>query len=246
MKVGVATDIGLVRSINEDSYYCSNGTRGLYLYIIADGMGGHSGGEIASKASVETVRHFIETNFERPEYVEDRLSMIREAMARANSEVYNRATAIDGLEGMGTTLTMAIIDRKRLYVGHIGDSRMYLLRNGKFDKLTEDHSLVAELIKKGSISPEEGDRHPQKNIITRALGTDRNIEMDLLTKDLQRDDLILMCTDGLTNMLDLEEIVSLCDAEVNPQSLVEKLVDSANNKGGTDNTTVIAVKVGWD
>jgi protein phosphatase len=246
MKAGVVTDIGLVRNENQDSYYCSDGTDDLNLYIIADGMGGHNGGEIASSTAVEAIRYFIKTHHEKDEYVKDRLSMIKEAMNRANDEVYRCAAATAGLEGMGTTLTMAVIEGTRLYIGHIGDSRMYLLRDGKFEKLTEDHSLVAELIKKGSISPEEGDRHPQKNIITKALGTEKTIEMDLLAKELHEGDKILLCTDGLTNMLDLEEIINICAAEDNPQSLSGKLVERANKKGGRDNTTVIAVKVGWN
>jgi protein phosphatase len=246
MKAGVATDIGLVRNINQDSYYCSAVTGSLFLYIVADGMGGHNGGEIASKTSVETIRCFIETHQDKTGYLEDRLYMIKEAMSRANREVYSHAMSTEGLEGMGTTLTMALIEGKKLHIGHIGDSRMYLMRNGECEKLTEDHSLVAELIKKGSISPEEGDKHPQKNIITKALGTDRLVEMDLLTKDLRDGDLILLCTDGLTNMLDLDDIVSMCRVEDNPQSLSEALVEKANSKGGRDNITVIAVKVGWD
>ncbi|MDD2573502.1 MAG: Stp1/IreP family PP2C-type Ser/Thr phosphatase [Firmicutes bacterium] len=246
MKVGAATDIGLSRMINQDCYYCSSGLNAPHLYIVADGMGGHNGGEIASKISVDTVRSFIESGYQGAEYVKDRLLMIRDAMNKANSIVYNRSLDNQDLEGMGTTLTMALLEEGRLYIGHIGDSRMYLMRDGEYRKLTEDHSLVAQLIKNGSISPEEGDNHPQKNVITRALGVDMTVEMDLDTEMLQKDDTLLLCTDGLTNMLDLDEIIRICSEEKDPQSISETLVEEANIKGGKDNVTAIVVKVGWN
>ena len=244
MKVGAATDIGLSRMMNQDSYYCSSGLKAPHLYIVADGMGGHNGGEIASKTSVDTVKFFIESGHNKPEYISDRLLMIRDAITKANSVVYNRSMEDQNLKGMGTTLTMALIEGKRLYIGHIGDSRMYLLRGEECRKLTEDHSLVAQLIRNGSISPEEGDYHPQKNVITKALGVDMTIEMDLDTEMLQQGDTLLLCTDGLTNMLELDGIIKICSNGQCPQSISETLIKEANIKGGKDNVTAIVVKVG--
>ncbi len=246
MKAGASTDIGMSRIMNQDSYYCSTGVKSPYLYIVADGMGGHNGGEIASKTSVDTISTFISSNREKPQYVKNRLLMIKEAMNKANNVVYNRARDNRELRGMGTTLTMAVVEERKLYIGHIGDSRMYLIRGGELKKLTEDHSLVAELIKNGSISPEEGDKHPQKNVITRALGTELPVEMDLDIINLEDGDTMLLCTDGLTNMLTMEEIMELLSIGEDPQFLSETLVKEANNKGGKDNVTAIVVKVGWN
>ncbi len=244
MKVGAATDIGLSRMMNQDSYYCSSGLKAPHLYIVADGMGGHNGGEIASKTSVDTVKSFIESCYQVSEYVNDRLLMIRDAITKANSVVYNRSLEDQNLIGMGTTLTMALIEEGRLYIGHIGDSRMYLLRGEECRKLTEDHSLVAQLIKNGSISPEEGDCHPQKNVITKALGVEMTVEMDLGTEILKQGDTLLLCTDGLTNMLGLGEIIRICSKGQDPQSISKALIEEANIKGGKDNVTAIVVKVG--
>lgn len=244
MKAGAATDIGLIRMMNQDSFYCSSGVEDPCLFIVADGMGGHNGGEIASRISVDTIKGFIQDNYLKPEYQRDRLLLIKEAMNKANSVIYSRSMEDPDLRGMGTTLTMAMIEEERLYIGHIGDSRMYLLRNGEYRKLTEDHSLVAQLIKNGSISPEEGENHPQKNIITRALGIETEAEMDLDTLMLQQGDILLLCTDGLTNMLDLEDIIGICGSGDSPQSISEALVEEANRKGGRDNVTAIVVKVG--
>jgi serine/threonine protein phosphatase PrpC len=244
MKVGAATDIGLSRMMNQDSYYCSSGRESPYLFIVADGMGGHNGGEIASRASVDTIRDFVQNNHKKDEYRTDRLLLIKEAINKANSVVYNRSVDDPDLKGMGTTLTMALIEEGKLYIGHIGDSRMYLLRDGECRKLTEDHSLVAQLIKNGSISPEEGDHHPQKNIITRALGTCMTAEIDLDTQGLQDGDILLLCTDGLTNMLELKEIIRICSSGEDPQSISEELIKEANLMGGRDNVTAIVVKVG--
>jgi serine/threonine protein phosphatase PrpC len=244
MKTGAATDIGLTRMMNQDSYYCSSGVEDPCLFIVADGMGGHNGGEIASRTSVDTIKAFVQDNYQKAEYQRDRLLMIKEAMNKANSVIYSRSMEDPDLRGMGTTLTMAVIEGERLYIGHIGDSRMYLLRNGECQKLTEDHSLVAQLIKNGSISPEEGENHPQKNVITRALGIETEAEIDLDTLMLQQGDTLLLCTDGLTNMLDLEDIIGICSSGDSPQSISEALVEEANNKGGRDNVTAIVVKVG--
>ncbi len=246
MKAGAATDIGLVRMMNQDSYYCSRGLKTPYLYIVADGMGGHNGGEVASRIAVDTVESFIKSGLDNPKYYDNRLFLVKDAVMEANSVIYNLAMVDEKLRGMGTTLTMAMLEEEKVYIGHIGDSRMYLMRDGRCQKLTEDHSLVAQLIKNGSISPEEGDCHPQKNIITKALGIDVEVEIELDTKNLKNKDMLLLCTDGLTNMLEPGEILSICSVNKEPQTIAKMLVDEANMKGGRDNVTAIVVEVRWN
>jgi protein phosphatase len=246
MRAGAATDPGKVRSMNQDYFYLSTAEGKPNLYIVADGMGGHNGGEVASKTSVDYARSFIEQSWNKAEYSGDRIKLIRDALMAANREVFNMASRNNELYGMGTTLSMALVEGKTLYTGHIGDSRIYLIRNNKAEKLTEDHSLVAELIKNGSITPEEGDNHPQKNIITRALGTSVTVEVDISRRELEEDDMLLLCTDGLTNMVNCGDILELCNTIEEPEKLCRRLVEEANNRGGKDNITVIVVKVRWD
>jgi len=246
MLVGTATDPGKVRKINQDFYYCSDEVTGLYFYIIADGMGGHNGGEVASRISVNTVKKYILEHYCRDEYINDRLLLIRDAFSEGNNKVFGMSEGREDLKGMGTTLTMAFMENNILYTGHIGDSRIYIFRGDKIEKITEDHSLVEELVKNGSISPEEADNHPQKNIITRALGTQEHAEIDMGSKMMEEGDIVLMCTDGLTNMLSNKEIELQCKTIDDPQELCDSLLAQANLRGGKDNITVIAVKVRWE
>lgn len=245
MITGAATDPGKVRGTNQD-YYLVQDSGKYGLFIVADGMGGHNGGEVASRASVLHVRDFIEQAWDRGEYGADRLRLIKDALAAANRAVFDLAAGDEHLRGMGTTLSMALTADRMLYTGHIGDSRIYLFRDNGLVKLTEDHSLVAELIRNGSITPEEGDNHPQKNIITRALGTGIDIEADLSEREIRDGDILLLCTDGLTNMLSCDDMLELCVSIDEPQLLCNRLVEEANNRGGKDNITVIAVKVRWN
>lgn len=245
MQVGAATDVGKVRSMNQDFYYCSREGRTPYFYIVADGMGGHNGGEVASKISVNIIKDFVMEHYKEEDYVQNRLLLVKDALARANKEVFRISVEKEELRGMGTTLSMAFIEEQRLYTGHIGDSRIYLIREGKAEKITEDHSLVAELLKNGRITPEEADIHPQRNIITRALGTQCHVEIDLGVRDLREGDMLLLCTDGLSNMLSCREIENLCGTIDDPQVLCDRLVEEANLRGGKDNITVVAVKVRW-
>lgn len=144
---------------------------------------------------------------------------------------------------MGTTITMAYISEDKLYIGHVGDSRAYLLRDNKFIQLTEDHSLVAEMVKRGSISEEEAECHPQRNIITRAIGTDEKVITDIIVEDIYKDDILLLCTDGLTNMMNDDEIKEILINKMDLQKNCNSLVNKANRLGGIDNVTVIAIKL---
>lgn len=245
MKAGAATDPGRVRVTNQDYYYIKE-CDDFGLYIVADGMGGHNGGEVASRLSVGATAEYIIKWRNNDKYSQNKNQLIADAIDRANLEVFETASRDESLRGMGTTLSLALVEGNCLYIGHIGDSRIYLIRDRQIEKLTQDHSLVAELIKNGSISPEEGDNHPQKNIITRALGTAHAVRPDILNMSIQTGDALFLCTDGLTNMLGCGEIMDMYSRTEDPQVLCDELVKEANNRGGNDNITVIVAKVGWN
>lgn len=243
MFIGVSTDKGKVRKNNQDSYFVSEDTE-LPLFIVADGMGGHKAGEVASNMAVEIVKDFfIEKKEELKKNKVDILKFIRSAVEKANTIIYKKSIENDEFHGMGTTITMAYIFENKLYIGHVGDSRAYLLRNNKFIQITEDHSLVAEMVKKGSISEEEAECHPQRNIITRAIGTDDEVITDIIVEDIYKDDILLLCTDGLTNMMNDDEIKEILINKIDLQKNCNSLVKKANRLGGIDNVTVIAIKL---
>ncbi|HHV27183.1 Stp1/IreP family PP2C-type Ser/Thr phosphatase [Anaerosalibacter bizertensis] len=243
MFIGVSTDKGKVRKNNQDSYFVSEDTE-LPLFIVADGMGGHKAGEVASNMAVEIVKDFfIEKKEELKKNKVDILKFIRSAVEKANTIIYKKSIENDEFHGMGTTITMAYIFENKLYIGHVGDSRAYLLRNNKFIQITEDHSLVAEMVKKGSISEEEAECHPQRNIITRAIGTDEEVITDIIVEDIYKDDILLLCTDGLTNMMNDDEIKEILINKIDLQKNCNSLVKKANRLGGIDNVTVIVIKL---
>jgi protein phosphatase len=231
----VISDIGLVRETNEDSYVCSPPN----LFIVADGMGGHVAGEIASKLAVKTVNGYIQEHVGK-----DNLELLlKQAIIQANTSIYQMALSKEDFSGMGTTVTAVYIDGKKLHWGHVGDSRIYLLRNGEFRQITNDHSLVWELVQSGSITREDAQNHPKRNILTRAVGTSCLISVDTGTLSLEAGDVVLMCTDGLTNMVSEEEICKLMQRkDCDPSSIVEQLVMQAKNAGGFDNITTILLK----
>ena len=242
-----ATHVGLVRKINEDSFYCQEKYEYSkpYICMIADGMGGHNAGEVASTMAVTEVKGFLKKAIKNSVGygIEDYENLVREAFLFANKCIYNSSMKNKERLGMGTTLTLALIVENNLIIGHVGDSRMYIIKNGCLSKVTEDHSYVAELIKNGTIKPEEANHHPQKNLITRALGTSRTIEVDVKKVAIEYGDFILMCTDGLSNMLSDDEILSTATSEREIQSVCHELVDKANLNGGLDNVTVIVIEV---
>lgn len=229
------TDIGMVREINEDSFVCQPP-----LFLVADGMGGHVAGEVASRLAAETIaRHFAAAGPES-EYTE----ALAEAISQANALIFRMARKNSDCTGMGTTVTAAFIDGHQLFWGHVGDSRLYLLRDGELRQLTEDHSLVSELVKNGSITAEEALTHPHRNILTRAVGTDDHIKVDTGGLTLEAGDRLLLCTDGLTNMLADDEIRAVLAGE--GQAAAAELVRRANAAGGLDNVTAVVVDPGAD
>lgn len=241
MKVFAKSDIGKAREMNQDYYYISMPEDKINLYILADGMGGYKGGEIASKIATTTVKSYIEGNFEKISYDKDEiLKLIKSAIEYANMVVYEKSKENEELEGMGTTLEVCLIYNNKAYIGHLGDSRIYRIRKEFIRKLTTDHSYVQKLVKDGTISKEEAEHHPKKNMLTKALGCTPFVEPDVTIKGFIKDDIILICSDGLTNMVDDKEIYKTVIQD--SEKIAEELVKKANDAGGYDNITVIIIK----
>ncbi len=240
MKVFAKSDIGKAREINEDSYYLSTSDDLLKMYVLADGMGGYNGGEIASKLATMAVKGYIESNFDGIEHdKENILSLIRSAIEYANMVVYEKAKQNVELENMGTTLEVCLIYNNKAFIGHVGDSRIYRIRKEFMRKLTQDHSYVQELVKDGTITKEEAIHHPKKNMLIKALGCTPFVEPDTLVKGFLKGDTIVICSDGLTNMVSEQEIYDIVTKDVYDSS--EILVNKANDMGGYDNITVIVI-----
>ena len=243
-----ATDIGRIREANEDAFLIDEERR---LYLVADGMGGHQGGGFASKKALELVLEELKTlesaqeaTQPLPQAGERTLTQIRlmRAFQRANQKLFEISLNEPHLRGMGTTLTGLQFDEKYANIAHIGDSRAYLIRKGKIQQLTEDHSWVQEQVKMGLLSEEEAQNHPLKNIITRSMGHEREIQVDLTKIEYQPQDKYLLCSDGLTNMLSDQEILKIVQNHSLEQA-VNQLISRANEEGGFDNITVILVEV---
>src|SRR4051794_4581289 len=224
---GASTDTGQVRDGNEDSYLVD---RRLELFAVADGMGGHRAGEIASATALEGLKLAVTEG-----------SPVADAVGRANTAVWDKAAADTELAGMGTTLTAAIFDAGTLTIAHVGDSRAYLLRADQLERLTTDHSLVEELIRDGKLTEEQAAVHPQRSIITRALGVDSSVEVDVYSLVLEGGDRVILCSDGLTSMVRPTGIAEVLRAEPDPTAAANALVDAANAAGGEDNITVIVL-----
>lgn len=200
---------------------------------------GYNGGEIASKLATETVIKYIENNISEDK--NEILNIIRNAMEYANMIVYEKSKEQEELAGMGTTMEVCLIIGDRLYIGHIGDSRIYRIRRGVMQKLTADHSYVQELVKEGTITPKEAEHHPKKNMLMKALGCTPYADPDVLERSIQPGDIIEMNTDGLTNMVPIKDIQTIIEEE--NDSIVEKLIEKANTAGGLDNITTVIIKM---
>lgn len=241
MKAFAKSDIGKVRENNQDSYYCSKEGDSLNLYIVADGMGGYNGGEIASSIAVAAVKGYFENNFASSSNDrESILALIRNAIEYANMVVIEKAKSEKELEGMGTTLEICLIYNNRAFIGHVGDSRIYRIRKEFMRKLTQDHSYVQKLVKDGTITPEEAVHHPQKNMLMKALGCNAFVEPDVMVKGFLKDDILVMGSDGLTNMVPQEQIFKLAKKDI--EQAPKELVEIANKNGGYDNITVVIIK----
>ncbi len=241
MRVFTKTDIGKVRSMNQDSFFVSENENGLKLYILADGMGGYKGGEIASKVATTAVSKFITEKFDEIDKSKDSiLDLLEDAITFANSAIYEESEQDEELQDMGTTLEVLLIYKNKIYIGHIGDSRIYRIRKNNMKKITTDHSYVEKLIQDGDITREEAYNHPKKNLLMKALGTDKEVDPDLIYTVLSKNDMLIICSDGLTNMITEAEILNIVK-ESSPEDVVNVLVEEANESGGLDNITVIFI-----
>lgn len=237
MKTFSKTDIGMVREVNQDYVYVSDLPVGKLpnLFIVADGMGGHKAGEFASRFTVEVVKDELAKSTEDgPE------AMIRQAITSANQRLLETAKQDSKLEGMGTTLVVATVIERTLYFANVGDSRLYLLNND-IKQVSKDHSLVQEMVRLGGIKQEDAKNHPDKNIITRAIGAKEQVEVDFYEYRLKKGDIVLMCTDGLSNMVEDTEILHIVKGSRDIVEAVEGLINKANENGGKDNIGIVAV-----
>lgn len=237
MLVHVKSDIGLVRGVNEDSYIC----KPPHFFVVADGMGGHAAGEIASNLAITTMNSYIEERSGQAKSQE----FLEQAIVKANQTIYQLAQSKDEYNGMGTTVTAIYVEGDVIYWAHVGDSRLYLVRNGEFIQITNDHSLVWELVQSGNMTKEEALIHPKRNMLTRAVGTGISLAIDTGVIRLEADDLLLMCTDGLTNMVSEQEIYNfITNKEGDIKVIIDQLMVEANRAGGLDNITAILIKNG--
>lgn len=241
MMVGAVTDVGLIRENNQDCMFAGS-IESFPLYIVADGMGGHNAGEIASSMAVDIIEKVFTVNKDKLISEESIKQTIEEAIVTANEKIYLQSKKIPDYAGMGTTITLAYIFENKIYIGHVGDSRAYFITKDEIKQITDDHSLVNELIKNGSITPEEAINHPQKNLITRAVGTSSDIQLDFYVLDYKPNDILIICSDGLTNMLNDDDIMKLIKSEDDIDIACNNLISIANENGGRDNITVIVIK----
>ena len=231
----VASDTGRRRRRNEDNYVVAPP-----LFGVADGMGGAQAGEVASKLAASALEGGTTEDLGGPARVE---ALIQEA----NRRIFDRASTDPTASGMGTTMTVALVEGMRVVIGHVGDSRAYLVRGDSMEQLTEDHSLVNELVKSGKLTEEEAHIHPQRSVITRAVGTDPNVDVDAFTIDAEDGDVFLICSDGLTDMVGDVDILELVDRNRDDlEKAVRALVQFANKEGGEDNITAVAFRISAD
>lgn len=238
------TDKGLIRKINEDNWYVNEPSpiSKAFYAIVADGMGGHNAGEVASNMATITISEYINKHYTDNLSYDSLKSMLIKAIEESNKKILKESISSKEKIGMGTTLIMCFITNDKAIVTHVGDSRLYLIRNNKIHRMTKDHSLVAQLIDEGKITEKEALNHPQKNVITRAIGTEPTVEIDIYEFGLTDGDIILLCTDGLSNMVSDEEIISSISSSENVIIAPKNLVDLANKKGGADNITAVILK----
>lgn len=239
MRAAGKTDTGILRTNNEDTIYVFETDGSLEnLCIVADGMGGHNAGEIASRSSVEYFLEYFTEKYDKGEF-ENLLYLMADAVTYSNAGVYRDSFKDEAYKGMGTTFLCAAVYNGKLDICHIGDSRLYILRNGRLNRMTQDHALVADLVRQGKITEEEARVHPNRNVITRSLGTSENVLIDTLEMDIEDGDIILMCSDGLNTMIDDSRIERVLKSGESIEYMVDSLIMEAKFEGGYDNVSVI-------
>ena len=232
--VGLVSDVGLKRTLNEDcaSYLEKDEFK---IYVVADGMGGHNAGEVASQMAVQRIISYVDENFSFCKAE----NLIDEAIRKVNRDIFNFSNTNENLSGMGTTITVCFITESFIHVANVGDSCCFAIRNNEIRKITKDHSLVQELVDSGNLSEKEAANHPKKNIITRALGTNSTVDVDIFELDNEEYNTYILCSDGLTNELTKEEILQVVTEEEDYINCANKLVQLAKEKSGRDNITVL-------
>lgn len=240
MKISAKTDVGKVRSSNQDSYAAGDLTSEVSWAVVCDGMGGANGGNVASEAAVRVISDKLKSGYHIGMNDNSIKHLLVSAVEAANITLYTMARGNEELQGMGTTVVIAVRNSDTLYLANVGDSRIYVVSDSGIVQITTDHSVVQLMIDKGEISPEEAKDHPKKNVITRALGVDPEVRIDYSQEQLNDGDIVLLCTDGLTNYVDDEDIFEVCKNE-DRYNIADKLVDLANENGGGDNITVVTV-----
>lgn len=239
IQVSQLTDKGLVRLCNEDSIKSFNFDIGEQLaqcLVVADGIGGHQAGDVASKTAVSTLETVLPTLLKSQEDVQ---LAIKRAIQEVNTQVYEKAQAHIEMQGMGTTLTLGVFIKDQLIIGHVGDSRAYLYRSHTLQCLTDDHSLVGELVRQGELSREEARLHPRRNIILKAVGTDANVEPDIYWLDLKENDILIFCTDGLTDLIKEDELAAIIEQNPITEDVLHIFLKLVKNRGAHDNVSMI-------
>jgi serine/threonine protein phosphatase PrpC len=238
--VAARSDVGMIRAGNEDSFHADADESG-GIFIVADGMGGHAAGEVASEMAVEILRDQLSAL--RDLHDRNAADRVMNALRGANLAIYNRTVTETDKQGMGTTASVLIISGRRYLIGQVGDSRIYLLREGTLRQLTKDHSYVQEQVDAGFLTPEQARYHPYSNVITRCVGASDDVEPDTFAGETRDGDLFLVASDGLTGMVDDRRLQQLLSSRAEPQRIVDSLIAEANGRGGLDNITAILVLV---
>jgi len=238
--VAARSDVGMIRAGNEDSFH-SNADETGGIFIVADGMGGHAAGEVASEMAVEILRDQLAPL--RDLHDRNAADKVMNALRGANLAIYNRTVTETDKQGMGTTASVLIISGRRYLIGQVGDSRIYLLRDGALRQLTKDHSYVQEQVDAGFLTPEQARYHPYSNVITRCVGASDDVDPDTFAGEAREGDLFLVASDGLTGMVDDRRLHQLLSSRAEPQRIVDSLIAEANGRGGLDNITAILVLV---
>ena len=240
MRIAARTDVGQMRAVNEDCYSVGELPGGFVWAVICDGMGGAVGGDVASQSAVRLISEAITSSFQEHMSSRSVKNLLVNALDNANTRVFDLGQANEDLTGMGTTVVAAIVTGDRVYIAHAGDSRAYLFSAGEMMQLTKDHSVVQAMVDTGQLTQAEANVHPRKNLITRVLGVEETLEVDYCEEEFRPGSVLLLCTDGLTNCVDMEQ-VPLMLRTTGFANLAQDLVDLANRNGGTDNITVAAV-----
>ncbi|MEE1246209.1 MAG: Stp1/IreP family PP2C-type Ser/Thr phosphatase [Acutalibacteraceae bacterium] len=240
MKISAKTDVGMVRSNNQDSYSAGDLTSEVTWAVVCDGMGGANGGNVASETAVKVISDKLTSGYHIGMNDNSVKNLIVSAIEAANMTLFSMARNNEELSGMGTTVVLAVRNSDTLYLSNVGDSRIYIVSDSGITQVTTDHSVVQIMLDRGEISPEEAKDHPKKNVITRALGVDPDVRIDYSQEQLNENDIVLLCTDGLTNYVDDETILEICRTE-DKYKIADKLVELANENGGGDNITVVTV-----